>query len=85
MLRREERDDVEHEHSLAERVSLQLEDQTCTITVCPNPGCIRPGPAPSQEPFAVGAFAEHDALLRLHRMVDVSKGQRAQMQTQRSS
>ena len=82
MLRRDERNNIEHQHGLTLRLSPQLEDQTGTITVGPDPRRIRQRPTPRQQPFAIRPFAENDGLSRLHRMIEVSKGQRAQMETE---
>ena len=83
VLIRDERTNFENEHGLAERLNLQIEDQRCTVPVCPHPRYLRIGPALSQEPSAVLSPAEHNRLSRVHRAVNLAKGQRAHIQTQR--
>ena len=82
MLEVDERNDIEHKHRLAERIAAQVENQTRAIPVRPDPVCVRQGPASTEQPLAVPPRAEPDAMLRLHRTVDLSKGQRVQMKTE---
>ena len=84
MLSRQKRNNIEHEHGLAQRIIDQVELQTSTITVRPHPHRIRQRPAPTQKPIATQPLTEHHRLPQLDRMIQLTKRQRTHMQTQRS-